>query len=172
MRSGKTASMQPHEFKVAIVGGGIGGLITALSLAHHCPGLQIDIYEQAAQFREIGAGVAIGVNATKLLYRLGVGEAASAISGKEATPTSRERGDIHRSMRRWDNGGEIVTIPAEFHKGDIRQLLVHRAEFLDVLYEAIKTRGIATMHTNKRCVKVTVGNLRFWMSYLTNKLNH
>lgn len=140
--------MQPSDFKVAIVGGGIGGLSCALSLAHHCPGLKIDVYEQAPQYSEIGAGVGIAVNAAKILHRLGVGKEANAISG--------ERNNIHRALKRWDNGGEIVTIGADFDEGEIRQLSVHRAELLEVLYNAVKERGIATLHTNKRCVGVKV----------------
>ncbi|RFU30258.1 hypothetical protein B7463_g6095, partial [Scytalidium lignicola] len=138
--------MQPSDFKVAIVGGGIGGLACALSLAHHCPGLKLDVYEQAEQYSEIGAGVGIAVNATKILHRLGVGKEANAISG--------ERNGVHRSMKRWDDGGEIVTIGAGFDKGDIKQLSVHRAELLEVLFNAVKERGIANLHVNKRCVGV------------------
>src|ERR1700689_3806548 len=136
------------DFKVAIIGGGIGGLTCALSLAHQCPGIKIDVYEQAAQYKEIGAGVGIGVNAAKLLHRLGLGKAANAISG--------ERNGVHRSLRRWDNGEEIVTVEATFDQVEIRQLSVHRAELLNILFEAIRERGVATLHNNKRSVKVTV----------------
>jgi salicylate hydroxylase len=136
------------DFKVAIIGGGIGGLTCALSLAQECPGIKIDVYEQAAQYKEVGAGVGIGVNASKILHRLGVGKAANAISG--------ERNKIHRSLRRWDNGKEIVTVDATFDRKEIRQLSVHRAELLNILFEAIQERGIATLHNLKRSVKVTV----------------
>ena len=140
-------------FHVAVVGGGIGGLACALSLAHHSaafPSLRIDVYEQAAQYSEIGAGVGIGVNAARILHRLGVGAEVNAISGW--------RNDIHRSLRRWDNGDEIVTIGADFEEGEVKQLSVHRAELLEVLYTAIEKRGIANLHTNKRCVKVEVSS--------------
>lgn len=143
---------QPNSFRVAIIGGGIGGLITAISLAHHCPEINIDVYEQAPAYAEIGAGVGIAVNAAKVLHRLGVGKAANAISG--------ERNHIHRTHRRWDNGKEIVTVRADFDEGDIRQLSVHRAEFLDILLDAIKERGIATLHTNKKCIGLRVSRRR------------
>ena len=136
------------DFKVAIIGGGIGGLTCALSLAKQCPGIKIDVYEQAAQYKEIGAGVGIGVNAAKILHQLGVGKAANAISGR--------RSGIHRSLRRWDNGEEIVTTDASFDQEEIRQLSVHRAELLNILFEANRERGVATLHNNKRSVKVTV----------------
>jgi salicylate hydroxylase len=138
------------DFKVAIIGGGIGGLTCALSLANQCPGIKIDVYEQAAQYKEIGAGVGIAVNAAKILHRLGVGKAANAISG--------DRNKIHRSLRRWDDGKEIITIGADFDEEQIQQLSVHRAEMLNILVEAIQDRGVATLHNNKRSVKVTVGH--------------
>lgn len=140
--------MQPQDFQVAIIGGGIGGLACALSLAHHCPGLRLDVYEQAAQYSEIGAGVGIGVNAAKILHRVGVGAQANAISGW--------RNKIHRTMRRWDDGREIVTIGADFDEDEIKQLSVHRAELLEVLLGQIKKTGIAQLYTNKKCVKVEV----------------
>lgn len=146
--------MQPKDFTVAIIGGGIGGLSCALSLAHHCPGIRIDVYEQAPEYTEIGAGVGIAVNAAKILHRLGVGKEANAISG--------ERNNIHRTLRRWDNGEEIVTIGAEFEEGEVRQLSVHRAELLDIMYRAIKERAIATLHTNKRCVHIRVSGIWSW----------
>jgi salicylate hydroxylase len=106
------------------------------------------VYEQAAKYSEIGAGVGIGVNAAKILHRLGVGAQANAISGW--------RNKIHRTMRRWDDGREIITIGADFDNGEVKQLSVHRAELLDVLLDQIRKTGIAELHTSKRCVKVEV----------------
>ncbi len=55
---------------VAVTGGGIGGLTLAASLSQHP--LSVQVFEQDTELREIGAGVAIGGNATRLLSRLGV----------------------------------------------------------------------------------------------------
>ncbi len=139
--------MSTSAFHVAILGGGIGGLTAALSLAHHCPGINISVFEQAPTYSEIGAGVGIGVNAGKILHKLAVGDAANAVSG--------ERNGIHRSHRRWDNGEEIVTVEAMDDGSKVRQLSVHRAELLQVLLDAIMERGIANLYTNKKGVKVT-----------------
>lgn len=123
----------------------------ALSLHAHVAGLKnITVYEQAPAYREIGAGIGIGVNAGRILRRLGVWDAANAISG--------ERNGIHRSLRRWDNGGEIVTVHAmdeQKANGGVRQLSVHRAEFLEVLYNHIRQTGCARLETNKKAVRVT-----------------
>ncbi|RFU30512.1 hypothetical protein B7463_g5830, partial [Scytalidium lignicola] len=142
----------PLDFHVAIIGGGIGGLTTALSLAYHCPGISISIYEQAPVYKEIGAGIGISVNATRILHRIGVGPAVNAISG--------ERDGIHRSNRRFDNGADIVTIEAMDDSDDpaIRQLSVHRAEFLDVLLKEVQEKKIATLHADKRAIRVEETN--------------
>ncbi|KAL2016666.1 hypothetical protein VTK56DRAFT_3210 [Thermocarpiscus australiensis] len=140
----------PSSFSVIIIGGGIGGLTMALSLAHHVPSLsQITVYEQAPAYGEIGAGIGIGVNAGRILKRLGVYDAAAAISGS--------RNGVHRQLRRWDNGDEIVTVRAMDQPpqaGGVRQLSVHRAELLDVLLDRIRETGCARLVTDKRAVGV------------------
>lgn len=141
----------PSDFHVAIIGGGIGGLTVALSLSTYCPQLtNVTVYEQAPEYGEIGAGVGIGIQAGRVLEKLGVWEAANTISG--------ERNVIHRSTRRWDNDGLIVDVPAvkKGTAGEVQQLWVHRAEFLDVLQNEIRKRKGAKLETNKRAVKVTV----------------
>ena len=55
---------------VADVGGGIGGLALAASLSQKS--ISVQVFEQDTELREIGAGVAIGGNATRLLQRLGI----------------------------------------------------------------------------------------------------
>lgn len=59
--------------KVIVVGGGIGGLATALSLAHQ--GLEVQVFERAAVIGEIGAGIQLAANAFSALDKLGIGEA-------------------------------------------------------------------------------------------------
>lgn len=135
---------------MAIIGGGIGGLSTALSIAHHCPGIRISIYEQAQAYKEIGAGIGISVNATRILHRIGIGAAVNAISG--------ERSGVHRSNRRFDNGAEIVTIEAMDDTDDpsIRQLSVHRAEFLDVLLKEVVEKNVAKLFASKKAINIKV----------------
>jgi salicylate hydroxylase len=133
-----------EPFTVAIVGGGIGGLFAALSLYHHCAslGISINVYEQAFEYREIGAGVGIGINAARLIHKLGLGEAANRIAG--------DRNGIWLAFRRSDNGEEIVTVPVH-DRDPIKQLPMQRSEFLDLLLDAIKEKKAAKLHTNKKC---------------------
>jgi salicylate hydroxylase len=53
-----------ESVRVALIGGGIGGLCLAIGLLQH-PQIQFHIYEAAPQFSEIGAGVAIAANAQR-----------------------------------------------------------------------------------------------------------
>ncbi|KAL6241380.1 hypothetical protein RBB50_011644 [Rhinocladiella similis] len=141
------ASVYRPPITVAVIGGGIGGLCTALSLNHHCGNaLEIDIYEQAPQYKEIGAGVGIGVNAAKLLHKIGLGETVAKIAGR--------RTGIWITFRKFDDGSDVVTVPS-VDTDQIKQLPVHRAEFLDLLVDTVKERNAATLHTNKRCRKLT-----------------
>lgn len=137
-----------RPFKIAIVGGGIGGLCAALFTHHHCSSdVEIDVYEQAPEYKEIGAGVGIGVNAAKLLAKIDLLDDALAIAG------SRNR--VWLSFRRYDNGEEIVTIPIK-ETGKLKQLPVQRAEFLELLYQTVLKRGAARLHTKKACRKLEV----------------
>lgn len=58
--------------KIAIIGGGIGGLATTIGL--HKLGINAHIYEQAHSFKPLGTGIGIGSNAMLALQKLGVGK--------------------------------------------------------------------------------------------------
>ncbi len=58
--------------RVAIVGGGIGGLCAAASLGR--AGFEINVYEQAEELREVGAGITVWANAVGVLRKLGLAE--------------------------------------------------------------------------------------------------
>lgn len=59
--------------KVAIVGGGPGGLATAIALSN-IPNVEVALYEQASVLREVGAGISIGPNSWNVLELLGVAD--------------------------------------------------------------------------------------------------
>lgn len=63
-----------------VVGAGIGGLTAALAL--HRRGLRVSVYERAAQFGEVGAGISLWPNATRVLKRLGVLDAVEQRSAR------------------------------------------------------------------------------------------
>jgi len=63
--------------RIVVVGGGIGGLTVARSLWR--AGFDVLVLEQARQYAEVGAGVQLGPNATRVLERLGLGERMAEI---------------------------------------------------------------------------------------------
>lgn len=63
-----------HVTSAIIVGGGIGGAATALSLARQ--GIKVMLLEKAHEIGEIGAGIQLGPNAFSALDSLGVGDVA------------------------------------------------------------------------------------------------
>ena len=87
------------ERSVAIIGGGIGGLAAAASLLQ--AGFDVHVYEQAKALGEVGAGINIGPNASRLLHRLGLVERLGACGVKPIT----------FDQRRWDDGRFLVRAP-------------------------------------------------------------
>jgi salicylate hydroxylase len=129
----------PRPLKVAIVGGGLGGL--AACLAFHRRGIAADVYEQVGELGEIGAGLNLSPNALKALRSLGVEDAAIDIGfrpGDQVVRSWRSGRVIARQRR----GGDIVDrFGAIF-------ISIHRADLLDVLARAIPERRI---HLGARC---------------------
>ncbi len=78
--------------RVAVIGAGIGGLAAALALLQR--GLDVDVYEQAPQLGEVGAGIQISPNGTRVLYALGLEQ---ALRGVEVLPSRRQ-------IRHWSTG--------------------------------------------------------------------
>jgi len=115
--------------RIAIIGGGIGGLTLALAL--RARGIEAEIYEQAARLTEIGAAVALSANATRELARLGLLERAEAVSTE---PTEL----IHRDGR---TGARIASQPVRAggryrHDCGAPYLGIHRADLQRILGEA------------------------------------
>jgi salicylate hydroxylase len=64
--------MAAHKHSVLIAGGGIGGIAAALALVRQ--GYRVQVFEQAPEIGEIGAGIQLGPNAFHAFDALGVGE--------------------------------------------------------------------------------------------------
>ena len=110
--------------KVIVIGGGIGGLSAALHLLR--AGIDVEVYEQAPRISEIGAGIQISPNASRLLHRLGLRPAMDRVG---VFPQA-----IHQ--RRWDDGRTLQHAPLgpeverafgapyyHFHRADLANLL-------------------------------------------------
>ena len=84
--------MAHREISIAVIGGGIGGLTAALSLLQ--AGFDVQVYEQARQLREVGAGIQFSPNASRLLHRLGLADKLATMGVQP----------LARHDRRWDDG--------------------------------------------------------------------
>ncbi|MEU8346529.1 FAD-dependent monooxygenase [Spirillospora sp. NPDC048832] len=132
--------------RVAIVGGGIGGLAAAAFLSRE--GISATVYEQASRLREVGAGLVVAPNAARLLRRLGVldGFAARAV-----------RLDVGWEFRRWRDGtvlsAEDLASACERLYGE-HTYTAHRADLLDVLLSAVPGGAV---RLGKRCVELDAG---------------
>jgi salicylate hydroxylase len=125
------------QLKVAIVGGGIGGLAAALSLLQ--AGFDVQVYEQAAALGEVGAGIQISPNASRILRRLGL---AQALDARGVRPAG-----VHQ--RRWDDGRTLQRAPlAE----TVEQAFgapyyhFHRADLLAALASAVPAERVHLRH--------------------------
>jgi salicylate hydroxylase len=124
--------MSNRKPRILIAGGGIGGITTALALRSR--GIDAQLFEQAAAFRQVGAGIQLSCNATRILAALGVGE---ALAGIAVYPEGRD-------YRAWDTGERLFWTPlgqrAELSFG-APYYHAHRAELLAVLLDALGQEG-------------------------------
>ena len=127
--------------RVAIIGGGIGGLTAANALSR--AGIEMAVYEAAAELREIGAGVALHPNAMKVLRAIGVEDSVREVAGRSQWQV----------MRNWKTGRVIGRTSREQQAASfgITGATVHRADLLDVLAAALPA-GLVTL--GKRCTGV------------------
>jgi salicylate hydroxylase len=113
---------------ILIAGAGIGGLTSALTLAR--AGYRILISEQAPELSEVGAGIQLSPNATRILISLGIAERLAA---KVTVPEGL-------SIRSARTGREIVSMPLgrdmEFRHG-APYWIVHRADLQAALAAAV-----------------------------------
>lgn len=127
--------------RVLVIGGGIGGLATAIGLRQQ--GYEPLVYEQAPQLREVGAGVSLWPNALRAADLLGVGEAIRQQAIAEG----------QGGLRSWDGTSLHVMDVEQFRAklGDVT-VIVHRAELLALLHHALEA---VPVQLSACCVNVT-----------------
>ena len=115
--------------RILVAGGGIGGLTAALCLAKR--GHEVTVFEQAATFGEVGAGIQLSPNCTRVLHDLGLERQLRACA---FLPEAIE-------FRHWGSGGIIGQ--SALGEDAVRRYgfpyyHAHRADLLSVLVEAAR----------------------------------
>ncbi|MFC3577507.1 FAD-dependent monooxygenase [Streptomyces yaanensis] len=127
------------------IGGGIGGMTTALALAQ--AGFDAHIVEQAPEFAEIGAGIQLAPNALRILDSLGVLDAVNEVAVRP-----RNLVFLHA-----DTGKHLTTIdfgtPFRERYGQSYSVL-HRGDLLDVLLAACREHPKVTLENNRQVVDI------------------
>jgi salicylate hydroxylase len=127
--------------RVAIIGGGIGGLTAAIALS--AAGIEVAVYEAAAELREIGAGVALHPNAMRVLRAIGAEDGVRKIAGRSQWQVLRN-GMTGRLISRTNRAEQAASF-------GIEGATAHRADLLDVLASLV---GPGVVSLGKRCVSV------------------
>jgi salicylate hydroxylase len=130
--------------RIAIVGGGLGGLAAALFLEKI--GLKATVYEQARELREAGAGIVVAPNMVRPLRKLGLAEQLARFA---------VRLEAAWEFRRWQDGRVLFVQPM----GESCERLygahcyvAHRSDLLTLLHRALPEQVLRLDH---RCVEVT-----------------
>lgn len=134
--------MAKKSLVVGIVGAGIGGIALARSLWKR--GISFQLFEQASELKEVGAGIQMTPNAVKVLNALGLVKEIQRV------------GFLPEAMvgRSWQNGAELFRTPL---KGTSEKVYgapyyhVHRADLHSILAEGLPQEHITF---NVKCVDV------------------
>lgn len=129
---------------VIIIGAGIGGLTAGLSLQR--AGYRISVYEQAPEFGEIGAGIMLTPNATRVLLNLGL-ESGLMAKGDRPTASLYRKFDTAEIMQSTPLNDRVATYGAP-------QVHIHRADLHRTLLEAVAANDPSCLHTSHVCERV------------------
>src|SRR5215813_12498358 len=130
----------PGMMRALVVGGGIGGLATAVALQR--VGIKASVFEKAPQISEVGAGLSLWSNAMIALRRLGLEAAA------------QEAGSVIGRMRTFLPTGKplgSVDFPELGRRAGAVSICVHRATLQRLLLNAALATDPESVHTGREC---------------------
>ncbi len=129
---------------VVVVGGGIGGLAAATALSRQ--GLKVRVYERQATFGEVGAGMQIAPNGTRILAELGLFAEAKRL------------GVLPERMVMRDAIDGRVLVDLDLRRAEERYghpyLVIHRSDLHGIFLRAAQRQGVE-LHGGSRCVAYT-----------------
>ena len=118
--------------QVLIAGGGIGGMAAALACAR--AGARVRLFERAARFSEVGAGIQIGPNVTRVLHAWGLADPLASVA---AFPS-------HLQVRHAGSGNALGVLrlgDTALARYGAPYATIHRAELLDLLLQAARRQA-------------------------------
>ena len=119
-------------YRILVAGAGIGGLTAASCLAK--AGHRVEIYEQAPQLAEVGAGIQISANAMHVLRDLGLGDAIAAVGVSPGAYVFRLH-DSGEAIQRFSLSEEHLRLHGapytQLHRADLHDILAARARAFD-----------------------------------------
>jgi salicylate hydroxylase len=131
-----------RALKVAVVGAGMGGL--SLGCALRARGIEVQLYDQAGELTQVGAGIQLTPNATKALRGLGLEHRLKEFGFLPQATVGRD----------WKTGRQVFRTPllgACEPLYNAHYVHIHRADLQRILYEALPP-GI--VHLSQRCTGV------------------
>ena len=129
--------MTGAPLRIAVIGGGIGGLSAALAL--HQAGFEVDVYEQAPELTEIGGGINMGPNAVRILRRLGLGLGLDR-EGVRPLGTHQRRWQDGRTLQRASLNPQCEQLYGAPH------ITIHRADLLAVIASGLPSERLHLGH--------------------------
>jgi salicylate hydroxylase len=135
------AKSNGRDLPFLVSGGGIGGLVTAYALASK--GFPVRVFEQAPEFRELGAGIQLGPNIFRALERIGLKVDMLSDAWKPG----------RLEMRDALTGAEITSVPlGEEFIARFKQpyAVTHRADIHGVYLKACQGSNLISLETSRR----------------------
>ncbi|MBV8938008.1 MAG: FAD-dependent monooxygenase [Alphaproteobacteria bacterium] len=123
--------------RIAVIGGGIGGLAAAVSLLR--AEFEVDVYEQALELNEVGGGINMAPNAVRVLHRLGFAE---GLDGEGVRPRFTHQ-------RRWQDGRTLQRSPLNPLCEELYgapHMTIHRADLLAVIASGFPAERVHLGH--------------------------
>jgi salicylate hydroxylase len=123
--------------RIAVIGGGIGGLAAAVSLLH--AEFEVDVYEQAPELNEVGGGINMAPNAVRILHRLGLAEGLDR-EGVRPRFAHQRRWEDGRTLQRWPLNPLCEELYGAPH------MTIHRADLLAVIASGFPAERVHLGH--------------------------
>ncbi|MHB2263771.1 FAD-dependent monooxygenase [Aliihoeflea sp. PC F10.4] len=131
--------------QIAIIGGGIGGLTAALALLRE--GFEVEVFEQAPELREVGAGVQISANGTRVLFELGLEDDIMAVAS-EAQGKEIRLWNSGKTWKLFDLGKQSI------ERYGFPYVTIHRNDLHQALAMGIRRIAPDAIRLGQRCVAI------------------